>query len=51
MEDGHTIGSGLFESDQLTQADCDRISAVLEKIVDEGRIVAKVGGLFEKLMN
>lgn len=51
MEDGYTIGTGLFESNQLAQTDCDRISAVLDKIVDEGRIAAKVGGAFEKLMN
>lgn len=38
MEDVHTIGVGLYESSQLTQSDCSRISGVLEKIVEDGRI-------------
>lgn len=50
MEDGHTTGTELYESNQLSKADCDRISVVLDKIVQEGRIVAK-GESFEKLMN
>lgn len=50
MEDGHTIGSGLFESNLLASADCDRIKGVLEKIADEGRIVAN-GEEFQKTMN
>jgi len=50
MEDGHTTGVGLFESNQLAQPDCKRISNVLEKIVDEGRIAVSGEG-FEKLMN
>ena len=50
MEDGHTKGDSLFESDQLSQTDCDRISGVLVKIADEGRIAIS-GEAFEKLMN
>ena len=50
MEDGHTTGAGLYESNQLAQADSDSISIVLEKIVCEGRIFAN-GYSFEKLMN
>lgn len=50
MEDGHTSGVGLFESNHLAQTDCDRIKNMLEKIVGEGRIAAK-GDSFEKLMN
>lgn len=50
MEDGYTAGTGLYESNQLTQTDCDRISVVLDKIVQEGRIVTK-GEQFEKLIN
>lgn len=48
MEDGHTTNAGLFESDQLAQADCKRISGVLEKIVGEGRIIAN-GDKFGKM--
>lgn len=54
MEDGHTKGTGLFESNQLSIVDCDRINVVLEKIVGEGRIAAvyEVGDIrFEKLLN
>lgn len=40
MEDGKTTNAGLYESNQLSQTDSDHISAVLEKIVDEGRIAA-----------
>jgi len=50
MKDGHTNGTGLYESEQLAQADSDRISIVLEKIAGEGRIVTN-GNSFEKLMN
>ena len=38
MEDGHTTGAGLFESDQLAQTDCERVIGVLAKIANEGRI-------------
>lgn len=41
MEDGHTKGTGLFESNQLSTEDCDRINVVLDKIVSEGRIAAQ----------
>ena len=50
MEDGYTTNNGLYESNQLAQSDCDRISSMLQKIVSEGRI-ASVGEQFEKLMN
>ena len=50
MEDGHTIGNSLYESNQLSKADCERVCGVLGRIVSEGRIVAK-GEQFEKLMN
>lgn len=50
MEDGHTTGAGLFESNQLSQADCERINQVLTKIVGEGRIAAD-GERFMKLNN
>lgn len=50
MEDGHTTGVGLFESSQLSQADCDRISDVLEKIASEGRIISN-GEQYKKKTN
>ena len=50
MEDGHTKGVGLYESNQLAQADCGRISAVLDKIVTEGRLVV-MGEQFQKITN
>lgn len=50
MEDGHTTGVGLFESNQLAKVDRDRISCVLEKIASEGRIAAN-GEQYKKLMN
>ena len=51
MEDGHTTGTGLYESNQLAQADADRISAVLQKIASEGRIANSLDGKsYEKLI-
>ena len=43
MEDGHTLpaAGALYQSDKLSPADCQRVSAVLQKIVCEGRIVAE----------
>ena len=50
MEDGHATGAGLFESNQLSQADSERICCVLAKIVGEGRIAAQ-GEQYQKLLN
>lgn len=38
MEDMKTTNTGLYESNQLIPADCNRIICVLKKIVNEGRI-------------
>lgn len=38
MEEEKTIGSKIYESNQLEQKDSDRVSIILEKIVAEGRI-------------
>lgn len=38
MEEEKTANTGLFESNQLSSADCERISNILRKIVKEGRI-------------
>lgn len=50
MEDGHTTGTDLYESNQMSKSDCDRIHGVLGKIVGEGRIIAN-GESFEKLIS
>ena len=50
MENGHTTGAVLFESDQLAQTDGDRINGLLQKIVGEGRIAVSCEG-FVMLMN
>lgn len=37
-EDGKTVTAGLYESNQLSPADCERTSNILRKIVIEGRL-------------
>lgn len=38
MEEEKTANTGLYESNQLSPADCERISGILRKIVKEGRL-------------
>lgn len=38
MEEEKTANTGLFESNQLSSADCEKISNILRKIVKEGRL-------------
>jgi hypothetical protein len=38
MEEEKTANEGLYESNQLSPADCERISGILRKIVIEGRL-------------
>ena len=38
MEEEKTTGSKIYESNQLEQNDCERVSSILEKIVAEDRI-------------
>lgn len=38
MEEEKTANTGLYESNQLSPADCERISIILRKIVKEGRL-------------
>ena len=38
MEEDKTANTGLYESNQLSPADCERISDILRKIVKEGRL-------------
>lgn len=51
MEDGHTIGTGLYESNQLAQFDCERISGVLEKIESEESIKYNGDNSYLKINN
>ena len=41
-EEGKTANTGLYESNQLDDADCERISVFLRKIINEGRITCEV---------
>lgn len=41
MEEEETAGSRIYESDQMEQKDCTRVSGILEKIKEEGRIACK----------
>ena len=52
MEDGHTLPAAgtLCQSDKLSPADCQRVSAVLQKIAQEGRIAAD-GDVYRQVMN
>lgn len=38
MEEEKTASTGLYESNQLSTADCERISNILRKIVKEDRL-------------
>lgn len=38
MEEEKTANEGLYESNQLSPVDCERISIILRKIVKEGRL-------------
>jgi hypothetical protein len=39
-EEGKTATVGLYESNQLDAADCEKISVFLRKIINEGRIIS-----------
>ena len=41
MEEEKTANTGLYESNQLSHADCERISVILRKIVKEGRLTSE----------
>lgn len=41
MEEEKTANTGLYESNQLSPADCERISVILRKIVNEGRLTCR----------
>ena len=50
MEEERTKNNGLYQSNELAPADCDRVSKILDKIVAEQRIEA-LGSGFVKTMN
>ena len=52
MEDGHTLpaAGAFYQSDKLSPSDCQRVSAVLQKIVQEGRSAADGDG-YRQVMN
>lgn len=39
MEEEKTANTGLYESNQLSSSNCERISVIMRKIVNEGRIM------------
>lgn len=40
-EEGKTANDGLYESNELAPADCERISVILRKIINECRITSR----------
>lgn len=44
-EEGKTANTGLYESNQLCSADCERISRILHKIIIEGRITCETDSI------
>ena len=43
MEEERTANKGLYETNQLSQADAERVSALLRKIIVENRLTAAAG--------
>lgn len=50
-EEGKTANFGLYESNQLDAADCERLNQILKKVVSEGRIAvaAEDNSVFVKI--
>lgn len=48
MEEGKTVGKGLYDSNQLEQKDSERVRIILDKIVGEGRILKGETGFIKK---
>lgn len=44
MEEERTTNTGIYESNLLDAADCDRVRVILDKIVGEGRIANNANG-------
>lgn len=49
-EESKTTTAGLYESNQLDASDCERLSAILQKIVGEGRISCNVNSITDDSM-
>ena len=43
-EEGKAANKGLYESNRLDAADCDRLNRILKKIIGEGRITVSADG-------
>ena len=43
MEEERTANRGLYGTNQLSQADCGRVSSLLKKIIGENRLTAASG--------
>ena len=43
MEEERTKSEGLYESNELAPADCERVSRILEKIIVESRLTTNTG--------
>lgn len=52
MEEGKTTVTGLYESNELTPSDCERVTRILDKIVKEKRIaVDSANSLYVKIVD
>lgn len=51
MEEERTAGAGLYESDLLAPADCNRVRVILEKIGHEGRLSVAGEDCYTKITN
>jgi hypothetical protein len=47
-EEGKTANTGLYESNQLDAADCERISVILRKIIREGRLTSNAASFADE---
>ena len=47
-EEGKTANTGLYESNQLDADDCERISVILRKVINEGRITSEEESFADK---
>lgn len=48
MEEERTNSKGLYDSEEPAQADCDRVSKILDKIEAERRIAINDSGFFKE---
>jgi hypothetical protein len=49
-EEGKTTIKGLYESNQLSPDDCERLTNIIRKIIGEGRIACKVNTFADDTM-